>query len=201
MRLRHPNTMSAEQIESHRAAFAGCGSNDQIRREGVTGGVMFLSEGQGRFYATGFAGKAVRPTFHLYFRTEESRSSYITKWAQSPGTKARHRTERAEARKADAHGLMQGSILYASWGYDQTNIDWYEVVSVISDKTIAVRQIAASVKTDEHLGAMSGYSRPVPGSYTGGELRKRANSHGIRLTSFSHAKPWDGQPKRCTWYA
>ncbi len=100
MRLRHPNTMPVEQIEIQRAAFAGCGTNDKIRREAITGGVMFLSEGQGRFYATGFAGKAVRPAFHLYFRTEESRSAYIEKWAQSLEAKAKHKAERVEARKA-----------------------------------------------------------------------------------------------------
>lgn len=201
MRMSHPNTMTAEHIESLRASFAGCGGNDKIRREEVTGGVVFLSEGQERFYATGFAGKAVRPTFHFYFRSEQSRNEYITKWVQGLEAKATARAARANERKTDTHGLVKGSILYASWGFEQTNVDWYETVSVISDKTIELRQIAASVKTDEHLGAMSGYSRPEPGHYIGGVMRKRATSHGVRLTSFSHARPWNGEAKRCTWYA
>ncbi|MGG5373488.1 hypothetical protein [Enterococcus sp. AZ196] len=41
-------------------------------------------------------------------------------------------------------GLLKvGTILYERWGYDQTNIDFYEVVK-ISDKSIWLKEIEAS---------------------------------------------------------
>lgn len=37
----------------------------------------------------------------------------------------------------NVHGAMEGDILVATWGYDQTNWDYYEVIHVTS-KTITL---------------------------------------------------------------
>ena len=54
------------------------------------------------------------------------------------------------------HNLKVGSLLVASWGYDQTNVDAYQVVE-IGDASIKVRAIA---------------TQEVPGSNTGGMSNK-----------------------------
>lgn len=195
--MRHPATMTTEQIESYRASFVGS-SSGEVRRQDLDGGVVFLSERHGQFYATGFVGKAIKPAFHYYFRSEPARDEYVSKFARSLQARAQDRAQRAEARKNDTHGLMVGSILFSSWGYEQSNVDWYQVIAVISDKTVVIQKIAASI---EDTGSMCGNSRPVPGRFVGEPMRKRATSNGIALTSFSTAFAWDGQPKYCSWYA
>ena len=39
------------------------------------------------------------------------------------------------------NSLQIGSILYASWGYDQTNIDFYEVTKLIGRTTLELREL------------------------------------------------------------
>jgi hypothetical protein len=47
-------------------------------------------------------------------------------------------------------GVKPGDIFYCSWGYDQTNIDWYEVVRVTATKA-EVRPIGSrTVDSESH---------------------------------------------------
>lgn len=42
-----------------------------------------------------------------------------------------------------------GSIFYTSWGYDQTNVDYYEVVALsASGKTATLKQLASGLAED-----------------------------------------------------
>lgn len=89
-----------------------------------------------------------------------------------------------------------GDILYTSWGYDQTNIDWYEVVKV-TPKTVSVVQVRS---TETETGFMSGYSLPIPGMQVGKPMRVQVRRYmGIN----GHlAKRWDGEERPyCSWYA
>lgn len=46
------------------------------------------------------------------------------------------------------HDLEIGDVLYASWGYDQTNIQYYEVVKV-TPKTVSVLEIDTALAADQ----------------------------------------------------
>lgn len=41
--------------------------------------------------------------------------------------------------------IKEGSIFYSSWGYDQTNIDFYQVVKATA-KTVWLRKLNAKVE-------------------------------------------------------
>lgn len=89
--------------------------------------------------------------------------------------------------------IQLGSIFYDSWGYDQTNVDFYEVTKVVSDKTIEVTAISAQRLDDNEERVI-----PVSQAYIGEPMRKRINKwKGISMT-FGSARLWDGQPKYCT---
>ncbi len=92
-----------------------------------------------------------------------------------------------------------GDILVSSWGYDQTNIDFYQVVKV-TKATIGIRVIRSTVT---ETGYMSGQSEPRPGVFDSDELlTKRPNKFGyVRMNSFSGAVKWDGKPRYVSWYA
>ena len=53
-----------------------------------------------------------------------------------------------------AHHYKVGDILYNSWGYNQTNVDWYQVIKV-KPKSIVIHPIAGDYK---ETGFLSGYS-------------------------------------------
>jgi hypothetical protein len=95
-----------------------------------------------------------------------------------------------------------GTILYSSWGYDQTNVDFYEVVKA-TVKTITLRQIKADRTDGEAWGNYS--VSPKAGQYIGDPFRRTPRKWSSRLAvsinSFANAYEWDGDTKNATDYA
>ena len=94
-----------------------------------------------------------------------------------------------------------GTIYCARWGYDQTNIDYYEVTSTTA-KTLELRPIAK--RRVEATGDLSEMVEPIPGQYAGEPFRRRiaaGSADTVRINSYAWASPWDGNPDHATHYA
>ena len=112
---------------------------------------------------------------------------------------------KGEHLEKDAHDFNVGDILVSSWGYDQTNVQWYQVVGVTS-KSVKIREIKGKVL---ETGFMSGEASPIPNAFTnnlwfGEQKTARVNSYGeVNITSDGRitAWKWDGHPERVSWYA
>lgn len=106
---------------------------------------------------------------------------------------------------------LVGDILCCSWGYEQTNIDYYQVVAV-TKASVKIREIAS-----QHVGGGTGYDlvAPVrdrfmegniPGTnkrWEGRSITKRftvSDHYGYccRVTDHSHAYLWDGKADHAT---
>jgi hypothetical protein len=152
-------------------------------------------------YALGYIAKQNRPAFHFRFRSEGRRAEHLDKFFADTLTaqqaRERRKTEAAEKRKA-GHGFQVGQVLYSSWGWEQTNIDFYEVVKA-TPGSITIRQLAQDIR---ETGFMSGPTVPRLGEYRKGEpdIRCMFSGHGFRLKHGS-LSAWDGKPKTCSWYA
>ena len=88
-----------------------------------------------------------------------------------------------------------GDLFSCSWGYDQTNVDFYMVVKV-TGKSAWLASVPSERKYD---GPMNGTCRPVaklPSQLgPGKQYRIKVTSDGkvcFRLTSYSHAFPYTG---------
>lgn len=154
--------------------------------------VAYLTENKkGIPYALGFLGKAQKPSFNYRFKTAERRAEYIAEaFASQKAREERREANRIERNKP--HTLKTGDILYSSWGYDQTNIDFYQVVDA-TEKTVTIREIASeTVSNNKNMD----YVAAVKDSFIGAPERKKANSeNSLYLTSYSRASLWDGKPK------
>lgn len=100
--------------------------------------------------------------------------------------------------------LEVGTVLVSSWGYDQTNIDFYEVVKRTA-KTVEVRPIRRKVQPK---GWCQDIVEPLPGSFSGEAFRRKikdfsrdGNDPFIDINSFAFAHVWDGKPKLETSWA
>lgn len=103
--------------------------------------------------------------------------------------------------------LTVGDIFYTSWGYEQTNVDFYEVTGFLN-KLVLVREISQRKK---ETGFMSGSTIPVPGKFISGQLKAKPifnndeTVHGITIygvpSSANYAARWDGQPVFWSSYA
>lgn len=112
---------------------------------------------------------------HCYgFETEEAARDYaatLTKRdMEKEGVKAARRAERAAVRKATPNLFKVGMILSNSWGYDQTNVDFYQVTRT-TPRGVYIRPIGGkSVPGSE--GFMSDKVVPARNQFTGPEQFK-----------------------------
>jgi hypothetical protein len=91
-----------------------------------------------------------------------------------------------------------GDILYTSWGYDQTNVNFYQVVGVPSPAMVIVREIGSKEVADSRVVA-------APNIFVGPPVRKKirpsgqgGKSYAVKITGYSSAYVWDGNPKYVT---
>ncbi|MDE9429863.1 hypothetical protein [Xenorhabdus bovienii] len=80
-------------------------------------------------------------------------------------------------------------VLASSWGYEQTNVNFYQVIALHGKKTVIVRKISAKTRED---GNMSGYKKPVLNDFIGEPLRRQVKEYGskplINIEDFEQAK-------------
>jgi len=144
-----------------------------------------------------FQGKANKPLADYWFPNPQKRDDYAESLINKRRQVVKSKMDERQLKKEWQHNLQEGSILYSSWGYDQTNVDFYQVVA-ISGKSVVIREIAS-----KFVGAQDGPSVQVvasPGHFIGAPIKKIPqkgfkDEPVIKLTSFSRAYPWDGKPK------
>ena len=158
-----------------------------------------VRDGKVIFSAVGFHGKANKPDFRYAFTDAERRRKYIEAFIRGRAARAQVKTER-KREEQQPHTLRTGDILSSSWGYDQTNIDFYEVTKIVGAFTVEIRELAKNSQGNGYF--MQGTCEPIPGKYTGPPERKRANHRNcIRIESYAVATPWDHKPEHWTAYA
>lgn len=91
-------------------------------------------------------------------------------------------------------------VVYNSWGYDQTNIDFYEVIKT-SANFVWLQPLTRDLK---ETAFMAGQVTPRLGSRHGAITRHRVNVYGSENSihfEFCAGVKWDGTAKYCSWYA
>jgi hypothetical protein len=149
--------------------------------------------------AAAFAGRRTKPDWRYRFRGSENglaaREKTIRDYFESARSLQALKAER-QARKAAPHNLQLGAIFYASWGYDQTNVDFYQVTAVLGPRMVEIREIAGAPVFPDDSGGFSGRIVADPGNFTGEARRVRVTAGSIKV-GHTHASVWDGHP--CYW--
>jgi hypothetical protein len=148
------------------------------------------------YYGMGFGGRRNKPDFNYIFRNERHRDDYVKKYIRDAEVSMEQKSLRRQERIEFSHELKIGDILYSSWGYDQTNVDFYEVVSVTA-KSVGIRKIHSKIVSSSQ-GSDSVVA--VPGRFSDSKVLVRRVNRGncVKLTSYSSACLWDGRPKHET---
>jgi hypothetical protein len=111
----------------------------------------------------------------------------------------------AEPEPDTGRGFKVGDILSSSWGYDQTNITFYQVLKV-TPKTVTVREIR---KEYQHGADMVGTVLPIRDSFPLRSEEKRrtvirsfdGSQPCLKMESYEFAYLWKGNPEEFTSYA
>ena len=91
--------------------------------------------------------------------------------------------------------MNKGDIVYISWGYDQTNVDFYEGIDKSGKATFTLNEIGKKLdpeRDDEYAD----YVLPVPEKKIGEPFKKRLNKNGdFKIHSFAWTSAWNGESK------
>jgi len=155
-------------------------------------------EAHGRHYLLMFKGKARKPWIHQTFRTDDSRQGVIEYNIDNLAASERAKKALRDEKKAWKHGVQVGQFFYASWGYDQTNVDFYQVVEV-KGKTVQVRKVQKQVESCSRGSEMVA---PQTDAFIGDVMKKRPQMGYKNQPSLAmghhHAYLWDGRARHQT---
>lgn len=158
-----------------------------------------------------FKGKALKPYANYYFKTVEKLEEYIAQEKKTAEKRIQSKKDDKENKEkvlADYKIQMKvGNILVCSWGYEQTNIDFY-IVQDIKGKFAVIQKIGQAHFTEDQA-YMQDDVLPDRSKLVGKPMRKKIclNVYGdrvsecIKLSSFQHLKLWDCQVMHATYYA
>lgn len=114
-----------------------------------------------------------------------------------------------------------GDLFYSSWGYEQTNVDFFQVIELVGEKSVRVREVNPRMIKEDAVSGMSSdrtyeYTKELlPASdysvfikdQEKGDLKKLKswNADGkseplFKLSSFASAYKYEGQKLYESWY-
>jgi len=145
-----------------------------------------------------YTGKSTKPYVHLSYKSAERRAQHVTDIINSRveefKASAKHKAERVKPSE-----LKEGDVLCTSWGYDQTNVEFYIVKKCIGKRTVLICEIGI----DEHKADSSMSGRVYPDVLKEiGKPFKKVVSFGntIKAHQCATAHLWDGKYKYTSSY-
>lgn len=147
-----------------------------------------------------FYGKQTKPVAAFYYNMEEARADAVRAYFKRRQAWQAKKDERRAARKAEGRKVELGGLYYTSWGYDQTNVNWYEIVELVGKTSARVRPVAAIDASQGNEPWMTGKAIPAAGQYTGPAVLVRVTGDSFKVNGH-YAHRWSGRPVGWTAYA
>lgn len=181
MAAKHPSSMTAAERESARYRPAGWCA---IRVKDGESVVYYGLNRDGRPAAWAYRGRAIKPAWRYMFRSDAERTKMVESFIRSIASRVEHKAKALAERRAFRHTLQVGDVLVSSWGYDQTNIDYYQVTRRTA-KTVSIRPIAGDRGSND---GWTGDCVPKPGRFTGPESQHKVTpQNSVRIASYAYA--------------
>jgi len=177
--------------------------------------VVYLYDARnGNPCAVMYSGTKGKSDSHVEYHTAEARLKAVNEWRKSMAEHLKWKAEH-KAQRNKPHDLPNGTIFLFTWGYDQTNLNFYQVVNSTAH-TVNVREIAQKNIPDGSglpkrmpgsiggYGSMSDHRVAVKDEFIGDEIRKKIQFSGdkpyLSMASYGWCGIWDGTPHYCSWY-
>lgn len=129
-------------------------------------------------------------------RAEQERREKEARGKAGRAEGAQHYSDRL-AERLHLGNFKVGDILYCSWGYSMTLVDFYEVTFAKGKSTVTLMPIGA--RTISGSAGYQGEVVPIPGDSVGAEIVKRPQVKGgsiyVKISDSQRCYLWDGKPK------
>lgn len=185
--------------------------NERNKAQTLPSGCKVLREEtpQGKIIVRMWSPKATKPFANYGFRTKEAADKYIYEQDEAA---TRHK-ESVAARKAARRGTQEqvdsvkvGDVFHHSWGWEQTNADFYQVIAR-EGRHVIVLQIAKTWADDKGISAMSANVVAVKDAFLkdAEPMKKLLQFSGgkpyITISEFGWCDLYNGRPVYSSWYA
>ena len=98
----------------------------------------------------------------------------------------------------DNRFIKEGDIFYSSWGYEQTNIDFYKVVKKVGKASVmlcALENKIVQEESNQYQDAVVPYLVNSGRQWKSRVKYYKNDDHPmLTITSYRNAHPWDGKP-------
>lgn len=153
----------------------------------LTGSVYYVS--MENIVIVAYTAKGKKPFIHTRYKTvermQEVVKSQIAAENQNHEQSIISKQQDKENLEAFRNSIKEGDIFYTSWGYEQTNVEFYQVVSV-KGSFCEVREVA---KLSYDHNSMSGKVAPKPNVFIGEPVRKKILNGYLKMHSSANASP------------
>lgn len=148
--------------------------------DAALGVMVFVREVEGgRVHVRSYSGKRGKPDFYYSFKDTGAAVKHWGGWyagiLSAAQAKAARKAEKAAAMAKPQTALVVGDVLVSSWGYEQTNYDYYQVIRLVGARSVEIRKIAS---LSEETGYMQGDCVPSKNNFTGPAMVKRVDERG-----------------------
>ena len=189
-------TLTEKQLEAFEILMAKRGYNG-YGKLGEIGfffpefkGVVYIrtsERDEGRFVVLAFSGNRSNADVYHNFKSLEQANSYVSKWAEGKISSINQEAARKEKQKSLSKRLGEfvniDDVFYTSWGYEQTNVDYYKVVGFRGQSTLLLQEIGA-FRIDTNATHSSAELIPNPEHLIGEVFSKQA-----KLNQYSDNHP------------
>ena len=154
------------------------------------------------YYLIIWKGKQKEPYHNYYYTSIGNFLEAIVSLKKSADLDESYKKKRKLERQSFTPEFEVGDIFSSSWGYEQTNVDFYQVINKPSKHYAEIRKIAQkNVEDSVYSHGMACEVLPVKDLFLDDVvMRKKVGQYGIKLNSFANAYKWDGKPKYKSWY-
>ena len=148
-----------------------------------------------------FIGNSAKRSSNYWFASEDKREAQIRGILDRESAHSLYKKNRLDEKKAFTPTSKAGDIFVSSWGYEQTNVDFYLCQSVKGKTGTFVRIGSKSVEGS--LGHDSDRVVPDINEICGEPFKKliskAGESESIRLSSYGYCRKWNGSSMHRSW--
>lgn len=152
--------------------------------------VMYVTESKKTVKC--FLGKKVKPVFYYVFPTAKELNEFVAEKVEWFEKQYKQEVKEKELKKAknakELENIEIGDVFRCSWGYDQSNIDYYQIIEKTAKNTFKFAQIMQ--ETVKLHSSMSETVKPSLNNFkeNGEVFTKRLKNASFKLSNFQFAR-------------
>ena len=151
---------------------------EKVLCDDLTCVVYKYSNQNGQPVAICYKGRALKAYQHYRYRDAEQRDSAVSEFMEG------NKKYKSNRRQSSERVLKVGDVLKASWGYEQTNIDYWMVQGLVGKTMVELVEIGCDSIPSEN---MTGNCIPNKTKIIGETIRKKANGESVKIDSSRYA--------------